>query len=131
MKEMIENKARAIKDRPVSIRIASDVLEGVGDACDEEVAPADWLERPGVCWPFKLGDPVVNAICEVRVPDADPVGPPLELMSEIDVPDPGASALVLLGEVDNEFDREFGPPVEGAVAGDETEEVNFSASPVV
>jgi hypothetical protein len=116
MKEMIENKARATKERQVSTRMAWDVLEGVGDACDEEVSPADWPEVPEVCWPFKLGDPVVNAVCEVGVPDADPVGPPLELISEIDVPDPGASALVLLGGVDNEFDREFGPPVEVAVA---------------
>jgi hypothetical protein len=73
-----------------------------------------------------LWDPVADA----AGPVADPVGVPLELDS-VAAEDPVARALVLLGELNKEFDREFGPPVdEVVVAEDEPEAPILSASPV-
>jgi hypothetical protein len=88
-----------------------------------------------------LADPVVVTVpvCESEVSDADPVGPPLEPLSEtwiVDPVDPEARLLVVaLDKVD---DKKFGIPVEDDVPEDETEgeteedeeEVPLSASPI-
>lgn len=61
------------------------------------------------------------------VPVPGSVGLPLESVSGTVVGDPGARALVL-GDLDDESDKEFGPP-EDDVGVDEGEGVGFAASP--
>lgn len=87
---------------------------------------------------MELGDPVGAApfdpaasVGNSAVPVTDSVRPPLELLCDASVGDPGARALVLLGELDPDSEGGFGPPEGDAVVGEDgSEGAAFSASPV-
>ena len=131
---MMESNARATKDRPTSSRTAPDVLDDEGDA-GEDVSAADWTpDEADLAW-LELGGPIeavpddpVMSVGDGAV--ADPVGPPLEMLCDACVGDPGARTLVLLGELEDE--GEFGTPEGDAVIGKGgSEGAIFSASPIV